>query len=184
MPYGVAAAPAGPRISLHIEQALAKSALPEIPHLTKAARESHFSIVTELTEWAHDHDPIHLLRIIAMQQYMLHADRNAIASLATEARVAHGVLREMAGHLDHGGGVGSQPLYLADLSRRMPAMPSPHSDTIPVVPVAQAHPQPATLDTQSLLAQQEFLFQQLQHLETSMQNVAVQQPRSVTDHSS
>jgi hypothetical protein len=179
MPFGIAgAASAGPRISHHVEEAIAKSSLPEIPVFAKAARESHFSITSELTAWDIDHDPAHLLSVIAMLQYKMHSQMTIITSLATEAGAAHGAMREIADELDRGGSgagaVASMPgrTALASLSRRMPALAA-KCDLIPSGAAAQAHPVAAALDTHSLLMQQELIFEQLQHLEGAVHDLSM-----------
>jgi hypothetical protein len=157
--------PSGPKISHLVDEALAQSSLPRIPVLAQAAKESHFSITTEMMSWEHNQDSMHLLRVIAILQYMLHAQTTALTVLAAEAYAAHGAIRDLAGEID-GGDAGRAFTAVADLSRRMPT-PPPDSPFFPAAATAQAHPIPAMLDGQSLLMHQQLILEEVQNLETS-----------------
>jgi hypothetical protein len=179
MPVIGAAAAAGPRVSSHVDQALAQSSLPHIPALAQAAKESHYSIQDEMTAWETDQDPTHLLRVISMLQSMLYSHTNVLQALASEAHAAHSTIREIAGDLDRGGGpaTGSPVNFaggsvtagggahralsaVADLARRMP-----ESHIQPALKAGLARPVPAMLNPQSLLLQQHQLLEQAQQLE-------------------
>ncbi|MBI4908902.1 MAG: hypothetical protein HY820_35105 [Acidobacteria bacterium] len=174
------AAAAGPRIAPKVELALEHSAIAQVPAVAQAAKETHYTIASEMQAWEKDHDPTHLLRVISMQQHIINSHAHALLAVADEGRAAHNTMRALAAELDSGGG-GAAAAGASHPQRRSAEAavdymagravhPRPHRHTAAVAPtvVNMMEIQEAMEDHQKLLEQMHKI---TQHQHDMMQQV-------------